>query len=154
MDRLLVVGLDEAEFLELKPQLTIRPVYCDMLPRIRVDRGCLYVEKPNSVGSFLPVSKVIYHGIFEDDLPFISALALWGGPCLPNARGMMDCRQRLPGLVRAAAVTRFGSMRRGFADRGTVAESTNDAVAKVGRVALRENRSSSRRMDLRRADSD
>src|SRR4051812_23881274 len=63
MDRLLVVGLDEAEYLDLKRQLTIPVVYSELLPRIQIDRGQLLVEKPNTFGAFLPVSKVIFHGI-------------------------------------------------------------------------------------------
>src|SRR4051812_28098833 len=117
MDRLLVVGLDEPEYLDLKRRRDAPAVYSDLLPRIWIDRGRLLVEKPNSFGAFVPVSKVIFHGIFEDDFPFLAALGLWGGPCLPNAHGMMDCRLRLPCLVRALRVSRFGSMPRGYADR-------------------------------------
>jgi hypothetical protein len=140
MERLLVVGLDESEYLELKANLTIQAVYYDMLPRIRIERGKLFVEKPGSFGMFLSVTRVIYHGIFEEDLPFLTALALWGGPCLPTARGMMDCRPRMPGLVRALNITRFGSMPRGFADRGTLLESKTDAVAKWGEWHCGENK--------------
>ncbi len=56
---------------------------------------------------FVSVERVAYHAIFEDDFDFLTVLALWGGPCLPGARGMMDLRLRLPGLVRVLAVTRW-----------------------------------------------
>ena len=72
-----------------------------------------------------PVSHVLFHGIFEDDFPFLTALALWGGPCLPKARGMMDCRLRIPCLVRALEVTRFGGMLRGYADCDTTVEAAD-----------------------------
>jgi hypothetical protein len=140
MDRLLVVGLDEPEYLDLKSRLDAPAVYADLLPRIQIDRGRLLVEKPNAFGAFMPVSKVIFHGIFEDDFPFLTALALWGGPCLPNAHGMMDCRLRLPCLVRALRVSRFGSLPRGYADRGTTVQSDTDLVAKWGEWHCGENK--------------
>jgi hypothetical protein len=110
------------------------------VPRLRLDRGRLFVERSEAFESFVPVSRVVVHGIFEDDLPFLTALALWGGPCLPNAHGMMDCRQRIPCLVRALQATRFGSLPRGYADRGTVVETTEDTVAKWGEWHCGENK--------------
>lgn len=140
MDRILIVGLDETEYLDLKARLTLPTVYADMPPRIQVDRGQLLVEKPNSIGAFVPIAKVIFHGIFEDDFALLTALALWGGPCLPNARGMMNARLRIPCLVRALEVTRFGSMLRGYADQATTVESPTDAVAKWGEWHCGENK--------------
>jgi hypothetical protein len=140
MDRLLIVGLDEPEYLDLKPRLHGSAIHSELLPRIQVQQGRLLVEKPNTFGAFVPVSKVLFHGIFEDDLPFLTALALWGGPCLPNAHGMMSCRLRLPCLVRALQVSRFGSMLRGYADRSTVVESDFDLVAKWGEWHCGENK--------------
>jgi hypothetical protein len=52
----------------------------------------------------------------------------------------MDCRLRLPCLVRALEVTRFGSMFRGYSDRGTTVESDADAVAKWGEWHCGENK--------------
>jgi hypothetical protein len=140
VDRLLIVGLDEPEYLDLKGRVAGPTVFSELLPRIQIDRGRLLVELPNRFESFVPVSRVVFHGIFEDDLPFLSALALWGGPCLPSARGMMDCRLRIPCLVRALAATRFGSMRRGYADRGTTVQSEADLVAKWGEWHCGENK--------------
>jgi len=102
MERVLVVGLDRPEYSELRQKVDAPIVATELLPRIKVEAGRLFVEKPGtSVGVFLPVSKVVFHGIFENDFDFITALALWGGPCLPDALGMMECRLRLPGLVHA-----------------------------------------------------
>ena len=140
MDRLLIVGLDEPEYRELKSRLNGPVVYADLLPRIQLDRGRLLVEKPNDFSVFVPISKVVFHGIFENDFPFLTALALWGGPCLPNAHGMMDCRQRLPGLVRALQATQFGTFLRGYADRSTIVQTETDLVAKWGEWHCGENK--------------
>lgn len=132
MEPLLLVGLDEPETTELRRRLN-RPVLAfENLPRIRVDRGRLLVEHPHFMNRFVPVERVAYHAIFEDDFDFLTALALWGGPSLPGARGMMDLRLRLPGLVRALAVTRFGGTPRSYADRGTSVAANGPSVAKWG----------------------
>ncbi|WP_231749229.1 ATP-grasp domain-containing protein [Tautonia plasticadhaerens] len=132
VEPLLLVGLDPPETAELRRRLD-RPVLAfETLPRIRVDRGILLVEHPRFMGHFVPVERVAYHAIFEDDFDFLAALALWEGPCLPGARGMMDLRLRLPGLVRALAVTRFGGIPRGYADRGTTVPAEGPTVAKWG----------------------
>jgi hypothetical protein len=140
MERVLVVGLDEPEFSELRQRVSVKMLHSELLPRIRLERGQLLVERPEVYTAFVPVSRVIFHGIFEDDLPFLTALALWNGPCLPNAHGMMDCRQRLPCLVRALEVTRFGTMLRGYADRSTSLEVDEDTVAKWGEWHCGENK--------------
>src|SRR3954451_7669590 len=140
MDRLLIVGLDEPEVVALRERLSGPIVQAEMLPRIQLRRGRLFVESPDADGRFLAVHRVVFHGIFEDDLPFLTALALWGGPCLPCGRGMMDCRQRLPCLVRALAVTRFGVLPRGYADRGTTYPGGADTVAKWGEWHCGENK--------------
>jgi hypothetical protein len=140
MDRLLIVGLDEPEYHVLRERLQVPHVYADLLPRIQLRQGRLYVEKPNAFYVFVPVSRVVFHGIFEDDLHFLTALALWGGPCLPKAHGMMDCRLRLPCLVRALEATRFGSLPRGYADGDTTMESGSDTVAKWGEWHCGENK--------------
>jgi len=132
VEPILFVGLDEPETAELKRRLN-RPAFAfENLPRVRVDRGRLRVEHPHRMNAFVPVGRVVFHAIFEDDFDFLTALALWGGPCLPGARGMMDLRLRLPGLVRALAVTRFGGTPRGYADRGTVVDPESEQVAKWG----------------------
>ena len=133
MEPLLLVGLDEPETTELRRRLD-RPVLAfETLPRIRVDRGRLLVEHPHVMNHFVPVERVVYHAIFEDDFDFLAALALWGGPCLPGARGMMDLRLRLPGLVRALAVTRFGGLSREAMPTGARPSSPSaESVAKWG----------------------
>lgn len=132
VEPILIVGLDEPETTELRSRLDCPVLAFENLPRILVDRGRLAVEHPHVMNHFVPVSRVVFHAIFEDDFDFLAALALWGGPCLPNARGMMDLRQRLPGLVRALAVTSFGQTPRGYADRGTPIVAQGERVAKWG----------------------
>ena len=132
MEPLLLVGLDEPETTELRRRLGWPALAYETLPRIRVERGRLLVEHPHIMNHFVPVERVVFHAIFEDDFDFLTALALWSGPCLPGARGMMDLRLRLPGLVRALAVTRFGGLARGYADRGTTVAAAGQAVAKWG----------------------
>ena len=132
MEAILIVGLDEPETAELRGRLDRQVLAFENLPRILLDRGRLSVEHPHVMDHFVPVGRVVIHAIFEDDFDFIAALALWGGPCLPDARGMMDLRHRLPGLVRTLAVTRFGQTPRGYADRGTSVVAEGERVAKWG----------------------
>ena len=132
MQPILIVGLDKAEIFALHLRLGCPTLVFDSLPRVRVDGLSLLVEHPHFMNLFVPVSRVIYHAIFEDDADFLAAMALWGGPCLPGARGMMDLRRRLPGLVRALAVTRFGGIRRGYADRAATVAVESSTVAKWG----------------------
>jgi hypothetical protein len=133
-----LVGLDEPEYREIEACLDVPVLAFETLPRIRVDDGQLWVEAKHSA-RFLPVSKVVFHGIFEHDLDFIAGLALWGGECLPNARGMLDCRLKIPCLVRALQHTRFG-MPRGFVSPHTYFESPTERVAKWGNWHCGENK--------------
>jgi len=140
VDRTCLVGLDEPEYTAIQQRLAGRRVVAhEMLPRILLKDGQLLVESTSGV-RFQPVSKVVFHGIFEDDLDFLAALALWGGPCLPNALGMLDCRLKLPCLVRALRHTRFGTPKRGYAAPGTPFDSDKERVAKWGNWHCGENK--------------
>jgi hypothetical protein len=132
MDLTLVIGLDEPEIEDLRRRCACPLLAYAGLPRLQVDAGRLLVEHASIRDAFVPVERVIFHGIFENDFDAITALALWGGPCLPNARGMMDCRLRLPCLVRSLAVSRFNTLPRGYADRDTTVTSSSPRVAKWG----------------------
>jgi hypothetical protein len=140
MERLLVVGLDRPEIEDLKPLVDVPMIAWPTLPRIKVEDGQLFAERTGAAGAFLPVTKIGYHGIFGDDFDFLTALALWNGPCLPGAVGMMDCRLRLPCLARALRVSRFNTMPRGFGDRHTRVGSTAESVAKWGNWHCGENK--------------
>ena len=133
-----IVGLDEAETNAIR-ELIDQPVIAHItLPKILIQDGTLFVESDHGP-RMLAVSKVIYHGIYEDDLDFISALALWGGACLPNPRAMMDCRLKLPCLVRALQYTRFGDPR-GYASPYARYDSETERVAKWGNWHCGENK--------------
>ncbi|MDJ1494674.1 hypothetical protein QNI19_17140 [Cytophagaceae bacterium DM2B3-1] len=112
--RLLLVGLEPLEVTAITSQLDCLTVVYEHLPLSKLVDGNLYVESRLHSGTFLKVDKVIYHGIFENDFDFLTLLALWNGPCLPDAGGMMDCRLRHSGLVRALHVTKFGDLPRGM----------------------------------------
>lgn len=110
------------------------------MPRFKLEDGHFFVERPEMYDAYTAVSAVVYHAIFEDDLPLFCALALWNGPCLPCARGMMDCRQKMPCLVRAAAVSRFAGMARGFCASKTPTGGERALVAKWGDWHCGENK--------------
>lgn len=139
MERLLLVGLEDDEQEKIRAAVDMPVIAHVGLPRIIVDDGVLYVERRQGPG-FLPVSHVVFHGIYEDDLDFISALALWGGPCLPHAAAMMDCRLKIPCLIRALRYTRFGSSSRGYASPGAYFTSDGERVAKWGNWHCGENK--------------
>jgi hypothetical protein len=139
-ERLLTIGLDEPESAALRDLLGELPVIAHpTLPALRLENGTLYAESATRAGRFLPVSRVIFHGIFADDLDLITTLALWGGPCLPSARGLLDCRLRIPCLARALSVTRFGAARSLLAAGQRLTRET-PSVAKWGNWHCGENK--------------
>ena len=137
-ERILLVGFDSAEAAALAGRLTVECVAHESLPRIVVERGRLFVESPRSA-RYLRVTRVVFLAIFERDLEFLAGLALWGGPCFPNAAALMDCRLRLPCLVHALKHTRFGGPR-GFASAGAEYATDTDSVAKWGNWHCGENK--------------
>jgi len=139
MERVCIIGLEDEQVEELRARLEAPIIGHVSLPRILVEDGMLFVERRNGAG-FLPVSHVIFHSIYADDADFIAGLALWGGPCLPNARAMMDCRLKLPCLVRALALTRFGALARGFLWPGATFTTVTPHVAKWGNWHCGENK--------------
>lgn len=137
-DYICVVGLDEQEAKEICESLDVPNFYRVTLPTIKVQSGQLWVET-ESRPRYVPVSKLVYHAIYEDDLDFITGLAFWGGPCLPNARAMLDLRLKLPGLLRVMEHTRF-SFPRDFASAQTPFQTEALAVAKWGNWHCGENK--------------
>ncbi|MBA4062689.1 MAG: hypothetical protein C0501_03085 [Isosphaera sp.] len=126
-----LIGLDRAEVDELKARVGRPVVSFPMLPKVQLRAGELYLARVGTWDWTGPVGKVVFHGIFEDDLPAITALALWGGPCLPSGRGLLDTRPRIANLARVRRVSRFAALPRGFAD-GTVFPADVGTVAKWG----------------------
>lgn len=139
MERVCMVGLDEREYTQIRERVDVPVVAHELLPRILVRDGELLVEAKRGPG-WVSVSKVIFHAIYENDLDFISALALWGGPCLPNAYAMMDCRLKLPCLVRALKHSRFGLPLRSYASPNATFASDTERVAKWGNWHCGENK--------------
>lgn len=129
---IVIVGLDPSEHAELRERISGPMLVHAMLPAWKVERGRFYVEHPRRFGQFVEVRAVVFHGIYETDLPFITGLALWGGPCLPNALGMLACRERVPSLARVRAASRFMKRPLGFAPEGVTIEADVPSVAKWG----------------------
>lgn len=134
-----MIGLEEDQYAAIRSRAFVKLIGHELIPHMAVKDGQLLVESKK--GPWLvPVDKVVFHGIFEDDHDIIAGLALWGGPCLPNARAMMDCRLRLPCLVRALQFTRFGAPLRSFAAAGVTFDWGENRVAKWGNWHCGENK--------------
>jgi hypothetical protein len=127
-----LIGLDRPETDELRARVRRPLVAFEMLPKVQLRAGELFVGRLGTWDWKGPVAKVVFHGIFENDLPTFAALALWGGPCLPSAHGMLDCRPRIPNLARVRRVSRFASLPRSYADPETTFAFDGSAVSKWG----------------------
>lgn len=138
-ERILLIGFDAPDAETLAKRLPFECISHEMLPKIVVERGQLFTQSPRNA-QYLRVSRVVFHGIFEQDLDFLAGLALWGGPCFPNPVAMMDCRLRLPCLVRALKFTRFGGETRGFASTYSEYAAEGESVAKWGNWHCGENK--------------
>lgn len=139
MERICLIGLDEREVMQIQERLEVPVISHERLPRIVLTNGKLLVEPKRGPGC-LSISKVVFHALYENDLDFIAALALWSGPCLPNARAMMDCRLKLPCLVRALQHTCFGSPLRGYTSPHAAYVTETEMVAKWGNWHCGENK--------------
>jgi len=134
-----IIGLDKAEYAEIRERVD-RPVIAqETLPKIAVIDGELLVQPANRM-TMIPVEKLVYHAIYEDDMDFLTGLALWNGPVLPNAQAMMDCRLKLPCLARALRCARFGAPAHGYAAAGAQISVTENYVAKWGNWHCGENK--------------
>jgi len=137
-NRIALIGIEPEEYQELAARYNGLILWHQLLPKIAVKEGVLYVEKSSGVG-MLPVDKVVYYGIYDNDFDFITGLALWGGPCFPNARAMMECRMKIPCLIKALSLTRFGAPR-GFLSAGAEINMNDATVAKWGNWHCGENK--------------
>ena len=139
-ERVCIIGLDEPEYNSIKENLPFGTamIAYQWIPRIMLKDGELLVESRQGKG-FLPVDRVIFHGIYEDDFDFITALALWGGLCLPNALAMLDCRLKLPCLARALQHSHFGG-KRSYIAPNMHFETNQQMVAKWGNWHCGENK--------------
>lgn len=140
MTRIYLIGLEEPEVQVLLDRIHTPILHTEILPRMKLVEGELLVEHPEIYERFVPVTHVVYHGIYDNDLTTLATLALWNGPCFPNPLGMLDCRQRIPCLIRALQVTRFGTMKRGLAPGGMNYSTEAELVAKWGEWHCGENK--------------
>ena len=127
-----LIGLERAEVNELEPRVACRFAAFEMMPKVQIRDQRLYLARFGTWDWAGPVDKVLFHGIFENDLPGIAALALWGGPCLPSASGLLDCRPRIANLARVRKVSRFAALPRSYTDAGTAFTTEVPSVAKWG----------------------
>lgn len=127
-----LIGPEREDVTELRARTDRRLVSFEMMPKVQLRNQQLYLARFGTWDWAGPVSKVVFHGIFEDDLPGIAALALWGGPCLPGASGLLDCRPRIANLARVRRVSRFTALPRSYTDAGTTFHTGAPAVAKWG----------------------
>lgn len=136
--RIALVGIELEEYQEIMSGYKGLIIWHQSIPKIVIKNGILFMEKENGIG-MLPVDKVVYYGIFDNDFDFITGLALWNGPCFPNAEAMMDCRLKIPCLVKAMKYSKFGSPR-GYVSAGTEVTVDKDTVAKWGNWHCGENK--------------
>lgn len=136
--RLAIIGLNKGIAQEIKRNFFGPIITHETIPKFLVYKGKLFIERSNGVG-MLPVDKVIFHGIFENDFDFITALAIWGGDCFPNAMAMMNCRLKLPCLARALQMTKYNS-KRGMLSPNTAINVNEETVAKWGNWHCGENK--------------
>jgi len=74
-----LIGLEREEVAELKARVERRFISFEMMPKVQLRDHRLYVARFGTWDWAGPVEKVVFHGIFEDDLPGLAALALWRG---------------------------------------------------------------------------
>ena len=127
-----LIGMDREEVAELKARVDCQLVSFDMMPKVQLRDQQLYLAQFGTWDWSGPITKVVFHGIFENDLPGIAALALWGGPCLPSASGLLDCRPRIANMARVRRVSRFATMPRSYTDAETTFRTDTPSVAKWG----------------------
>lgn len=133
-----IIGLDRELQVRLADCFEGRIVFHDCLPKFIVNDNVLYIEKPKGIG-FVKIDILVFHGIFENDLDFITALTFWNGPCFPNPFGMMNCRLKLPCLSRALRISKYGAMR-GMIDHNVEINTSKEMVAKWGNWHCGENK--------------
>jgi hypothetical protein len=131
-DLVALVGLEQEEVAELRQRVACELVTFEMMPKVQLRDHELYLARLGTWDWRGPVAKVVFHGIFENDLPGLAALALWGGPCLPSASGLLDCRPRIANLARVRRVSGFAALPRSYTDAGTIFRADRPSVAKWG----------------------
>ena len=137
-NRIALVGIEQEEYDIIKVQYSGHIIWHQSIPKIVVKDEVLYMEKSNGIG-MLPVDKVVYYGIYDNDFDFITGLAIWNGDCYPKASAMLDCRFKIPCLVKALSLSRFTAPR-GFISAGASVNTAQDTIAKWGNWHCGENK--------------
>lgn len=137
-NRIALIGIENAEYQEIKKNYDGHIIWHEFIPKIYVNDGILYMEKQNGIG-MLPIDKVVYYGIYENDFDFITGLAIWNGDCYPNPLAMLECRLKIPCLIKAMSLTNFPHLR-GFVSANTEINSQSLQVAKWGNWHCGENK--------------
>lgn len=137
-NRIALVGIEANEYKEIKQNYEGQIIWHEAIPKILLNDGTLFVEKQNGIG-MLPVDKVVYYGIYDNDFDFITGLALWNGPCFPNPLAMLECRLKIPCLIKALQLTKFPHQR-GFVSANTEVNLIKETVAKWGNWHCGENK--------------
>lgn len=135
---LCIIGLERELSQILSNSFEGKVIIHDLLPKYVANHGNLYIENTTGFG-YLKIDIVVFHGIFESDFDLITALTFWGGPCFPNAFGMMNCRLKLPCLARALKVSDFTASR-GMVGAGSKINAENETVAKWGNWHCGDNK--------------
>ncbi len=130
----LLVGYDAPEASQLADAIDGPVVVSEMLPRVRLDAGELLVSDPRRFGPPRPVGRVLYHALYdiEPEIAFVTTLALWGGPCLPNPLGMLLARPRASNLAVARKASHFAALPRTYLPSGGAFTAESPTVAKWG----------------------
>ncbi|WP_428225641.1 hypothetical protein [Flavobacterium sp.] len=136
--RIALVGIEADEYQVIKQNYDGHIIWHEAIPKILVKDGTLFVEKQNGIG-MLPVDKVVYYGIYDNDFDFITGLALWNGACFPNPLAMLECRLKIPCLIKAMQLTKFPHQR-GFVSANTEVNTNVPTVAKWGNWHCGENK--------------
>jgi hypothetical protein len=74
-NRIALVGIEQEEYDSIKAQYSGHIIWHQSIPKIVVKDTVLYMEKSNGIG-MLPVDKVVYYGIYDNDFDFIAGLAI------------------------------------------------------------------------------
>ena len=135
-----IIGLDADELADIKQRYG-GPMVCHRaIAANDGSRSPTLCPIRGSGARLLPISRMVFHGIFADDHDFITGLAIWAGKCLPNAAAMMDCRLKLPCLARALRFTSFADPPRGYSSPGLDYIASGPSVAKWGNWHCGENK--------------
>jgi hypothetical protein len=130
--RIVIIGHQDTEVTELRKVLHTPAVHYTRLPKAFIDNsGKFMVEHPSFIDQFIETAGVIFHGVYDDDLPFLNAVAISRTPCFPGSMGLIMSRDRMTSLNYALARSEFaGNTHRRWQNQGVFKAENGDWVAK------------------------